>query len=210
MVGAGAPAPAAGFSAMVGAGADGRGGPAIGGGGGAGAGGGSVGEGGRTGEAPGTVAAGEAGGASAALRVTRTVSFFNGTLDVCLDGAGDCLSFSLMRARCCGWVGRSKPSLPGCVNPSIENNFVSPEKSPGSRIWLGAARRGRRQCGFMGLCRHVPCNSPSSKRSVTRMETSKDCGESSWRLSALVCHQRRLLKSPMMSTVGMPARFSGV
>jgi hypothetical protein len=44
-----------------------------------------------------------AGGASAALRVTRTVSFFKGTLDVCFDGTldvcfdGVLFSLSLMR-----------------------------------------------------------------------------------------------------------------
>jgi hypothetical protein len=43
----------------------------------------------------GSVADGMAGGASAALRVTRTVSFFKGTLEVCLDGA--LFSLSLMR-----------------------------------------------------------------------------------------------------------------
>jgi hypothetical protein len=51
----------------------------------------------------GSVAEGMAGGASAAFRVTRTVSFFKGTLEVCLDGTldvcldGVLLSFSLMR-----------------------------------------------------------------------------------------------------------------
>jgi hypothetical protein len=52
--------------------------------------GGAVGVGGRTvgatGGATGIAEEGDAGGASAALRVTRTVSFFNGMLDVCLDG----------------------------------------------------------------------------------------------------------------------------
>jgi hypothetical protein len=42
------------------------------------------------------VAEGTAGGASAAFKVTRTVSFLSGTLDVCLVGAGDGLSFSLI------------------------------------------------------------------------------------------------------------------
>ncbi len=62
---------------MVGAGAGGRGGPPVGVGG-------APGTGGRTGGVIGTVAEGTAGGASAAFRVTRTVSFFRGTLDVCL------------------------------------------------------------------------------------------------------------------------------
>ena len=79
---------------MVGAGAAGRGGPprAVGVGG-------APGTGGRTGGAMGTVADGTAGGASAAFKVTRTVSFLRGTLDVCLDGDGGWFSFSLMRAR---------------------------------------------------------------------------------------------------------------
>lgn len=54
--------------------------------------------GGLTGGASGTVAEGTAGGASAAFNVTRTVSFLRGTLEVCLDGLGDGLSFSLMLA----------------------------------------------------------------------------------------------------------------
>ncbi len=92
MVGAGdmVGAPAA-RSGMVGAGAGGRGAPP------AVAVGGPPGTGGRTGGAIGTVAEGTAGGASAAFKVTRTVSFFRGTLDVCLDGAGGWFSFSLMR-----------------------------------------------------------------------------------------------------------------
>ena len=89
IVGAGARAGApAARSGIVGAG--GLGGPPV-------AVGGAVGTGGLTGGAMGTVADGTAGGASAALRVTRTVSFFRGTLDVCLDGAGGWFSFSLMR-----------------------------------------------------------------------------------------------------------------
>ncbi len=77
---------------IVGAGAGGRGGPPVGVGG-------APGTGGLTGGAIGTVAEGTAGGASAAFKVTRTVSFFRGTLDVCLDGAGGWLSFSLMRSQ---------------------------------------------------------------------------------------------------------------
>ena len=79
---------------MVGAGAVGRGAPA-----GAVGVGGPPGTGGLTGGAIGTVAEGTAGGASAAFKVTRTVSFFRGTLDVCLDGDGGWFSLSLMRAR---------------------------------------------------------------------------------------------------------------
>jgi len=59
--------------------------------------GGPPGIGGLTGGAMGTVAEGTEGGASAAFRVTRTVSFFKGTLDVCLEGAGGRFSLSLMR-----------------------------------------------------------------------------------------------------------------
>lgn len=79
---------------MVGAGEGGRGAPP-----GTVAVGGPPGIGGLTGGAIGTVADGTAGGASAAFKVTRTVSFLRGTLDVCLDGAGGWFSFSLMRAQ---------------------------------------------------------------------------------------------------------------
>ena len=83
IVGAGAivGAPAA-RRGTVGAGADGRGSPLVGVGG-------APGTGGRTGGAICTVADGTDGGASAAFKVTRTVSFLRGTLDVCLDGADD-------------------------------------------------------------------------------------------------------------------------
>jgi hypothetical protein len=95
-VGAGAKVGApAGRSGIVGAG--GRGGPPVAVGGPPVGVGGAVGMGGLTGGAIGTVADGTAGGASAAFRVTLTVSFFRGTLDVCLDGAGGWFSFSLMR-----------------------------------------------------------------------------------------------------------------
>lgn len=80
-------------SGIVGAGAVGRGGPAI----GAVAIGGALGVGGRTGGAAGTVAEGTAGGASAAFKVTRTVSFFKGTLEVNREGDGGGPSFSPMR-----------------------------------------------------------------------------------------------------------------
>lgn len=51
-----------------------------------------------TGGAPeaGSVAEGADGGESAAFKVTRTVSFFKGTLEVCLEGV--LLSLSLMRS----------------------------------------------------------------------------------------------------------------
>ena len=102
MVGAGdiVGAPAA-RRGMVGAGAGGRGGPPVGVGG-------APGTGGLTGGAIDTVADGTEGGASAAFKVTRTVSFLRGTLDVCLlrgmlpvclDGAGGWLSFSLMHSQ---------------------------------------------------------------------------------------------------------------
>ena len=87
MVGAGdagaAGAPAV-RSGIVGAGAGGRGAPP----GAVGVGGAPPGTGGRTGAVIGTVAEGTAGGASAAFNVTRTVSFFRGTLEVCWDGSG--------------------------------------------------------------------------------------------------------------------------
>lgn len=86
---AGAPAVRRG---TVGAGADGRGGPLDGVGG-------APGTGGRTGGAICTVAEGTDGGTSDAFRVTRTVSFLSGTLDVCLDGADGGYSFSLMRMK---------------------------------------------------------------------------------------------------------------
>ncbi|MEP4049413.1 MAG: hypothetical protein ABJN80_11250, partial [Luteolibacter sp.] len=50
--------------------------------------------GGLAGAVGGRFADGTAGGASAALSVTRTVSFFKGTLEVCLDGG--LFSFSLI------------------------------------------------------------------------------------------------------------------
>ena len=81
-------------SGMVGAGAGGRGAPP-----GVVAVGGPPGIGGLTGGAIGTLADGTAGGASAAFRVTRTVSFLRGTLDVCFDGAGGWFSLSLMRSQ---------------------------------------------------------------------------------------------------------------
>lgn len=108
MVGAGAEAaPMAGFNAMVGAGAVGRGGGAVGAGG----------AGGLTGGAPGTVAPGDAGGASAALRTTRTVSFFKGTLEVCFFGAENWLSFSFIRARVYRTGGRSETDFSDPVKP---------------------------------------------------------------------------------------------
>lgn len=103
MVGAGFGTPAAGavLRGMVAAGA-GRGAPPTAGAVGAGGAvrtvgaGGAVGVGGRTAGAVDAPAPGEAGGASAAFRVTRTVSFFSGMLEVCFDGVG---SFSLIRSR---------------------------------------------------------------------------------------------------------------
>lgn len=94
IVGAGdTPLLPAGRSAIVGAGAVGVGGAP-------GTGGRTVGATeGRADGASGTVAEGTAGGASAAFNVTRTVSFFSGTLEVCLDGTGGWLSFSVMCAR---------------------------------------------------------------------------------------------------------------
>lgn len=101
---------------MVGAGAGGRGGPPVGDGG-------AVGTGGLTGGAIGTVADGTAGGASAAFKVTRTVSFFKGTLDVCLDGAGGRFSFSLMRSQGLRPRRWSKTIRISSVKPPTRNFF---------------------------------------------------------------------------------------
>ena len=79
--------------------------------------------GGLTGGAIGTVADGTAGGASAAFRVTLTVSFFRGTLDVCLDGAG-WFSFSLMRDRRWGLDGLLRRSGRGLSNPHLKFHHV--------------------------------------------------------------------------------------
>lgn len=116
----------AGRSGMVGAGAGARGGPPTVGAVGAGGGPARVAVGGRTtGAAAGDVGVGgattgaggpAAGGASAAFRVTRTVSFFRGTLDVCLDGAG-WFSFSLMRDGQWGLEGPTKTIRPQAVKP---------------------------------------------------------------------------------------------
>lgn len=112
IVGAGAMAVGApaGRRGIVGAGAGGRGGPPVGEGG-------AVGTGGLTGGVMGTVADGTAGGASAAFKVIRTVSFFKGTLDVCLDGAGGRFSFSLMRSKGLRPRGLSKPIRIWSVKP---------------------------------------------------------------------------------------------
>ncbi|RYD24268.1 MAG: hypothetical protein EOP88_00820 [Verrucomicrobiaceae bacterium] len=115
MVGAGAAAVGAPAvrRGMVGAGAGGRGAPPTVGAGGA------VGTGGLTGGAIGTVAEGTAGGASAALSVTRTVSFLSGTLDVCLDGAGGWFSFSLMRWGFVSLGNRVRQLAPPLSNPQL-------------------------------------------------------------------------------------------
>ena len=66
----------------------------------------------------GSVAEGTAGGASAAFKVTRTVSFFKGTLEVCLEGFF--FSLSLMRS---GFIasGKSKTSPSAPVKPASLN-----------------------------------------------------------------------------------------
>ena len=79
--------------------------------------GGAVGTGGLTGGAMGTVADGTAGGASAAFKVIRTVSFFRGTLDVCLDGAGGWFSLSLMRSEGFASLGVTKTTCRAPVKP---------------------------------------------------------------------------------------------
>lgn len=109
IVGAGAVDAPAGRSGIVGAGTGGRGAP--------------PGTGGRIGGASGTVEDGTAG-ASAAFKVTRTVSFFSGTLDVCLDGVGGWFSFSLMRAQ--GFSiknGESKATWPEAVKRGFPRFF---------------------------------------------------------------------------------------
>jgi len=78
------------------------------------------GTGGRTGGASGTLAVGTCG-ASAALSVTRTVSFLSGTLEVCLEGVGGWFSLSLIARwfglRCMG--SKASPS-PAVKPPSRE------------------------------------------------------------------------------------------
>jgi hypothetical protein len=128
--GAGALGAPAGRCAMVGAGADGRGGapPTVGAA--------MLGAGGAemlgVGGLGATGAPGAAGGASAALRVTRTVSFFSGMLEVCLeagidevargagigeDGRGGGISFSLMGRRFLDCeVGKGNQPAPGLSN----------------------------------------------------------------------------------------------
>jgi hypothetical protein len=65
-----------------------------------------------------TGAPGAAGGASEALRVTRTVSFFSGMVEVCLDGGieevglGGGISFSLIARRFFGLRGWEKQPAP--------------------------------------------------------------------------------------------------
>lgn len=56
-------------------------------------------------------AEGTAGGASDALIVTRTVSFFNGTLDVCFDGRLLPRSAELLELLFEGRIGRGSDSL---------------------------------------------------------------------------------------------------
>lgn len=133
MVGAGAPgatgAPAV-RRGIVGAGAGGRGAPP----GAVGVGGAPPGTGGRTGAAIGTVAEGTAGGASAAFKVTRTVSFFRGTLEVNWDGSGSWFSLSLMRARgfeCLTW--ESKKCWRARVKPPAREIFEMMQGSSGIR-----------------------------------------------------------------------------
>lgn len=109
IVGAGAVGAPVGRSGIVGAGPGGRGAP--------------PGTGGRFGGASGTVEDGTAG-ASAAFKVTRTVSFFSGTLDVCLDGVGGWFSFSLMRAKGFSFeAAESKTSQPKAVKRGFPHFF---------------------------------------------------------------------------------------
>ena len=78
------------------------------------------GTGGPAGGAIGTVAD---GGASPTLRVTRTVSFFRGTLDVCEDGDGGRFSFSLMRLQVFLSLAASKTSSLASVKPPTLDFF---------------------------------------------------------------------------------------
>jgi hypothetical protein len=71
----------------------------------------------------GRLADGAAGGASAALSVTRTVSFFKGTLEVCLDGG--LFSFSLILGVFAKKEHKAIPPL-GVkhTSPDFSGNFV--------------------------------------------------------------------------------------
>ena len=84
----------------------------------------AVGTGGLTGGAIRTVADGTAGGASAAFKITRTVSFFRGTLDVCLDGTVGWSSFSLMRRLgSFSWRKQVRQVAPALSNTQRRNYF---------------------------------------------------------------------------------------
>jgi hypothetical protein len=98
----------------------------------------------------GATAGGGAIGASAAFRVTRTVSFFRGTEEVCLDGAGVTggfasglgLSESLMavagrvRTGASGSQIHFRQLFPVCQTPIFGFPRKS-EKFSGSRRWTG-------------------------------------------------------------------------
>lgn len=161
MVGAGAAgavgAPA-GRRGIVGAGAGGRGAAP----GAVGAGGAPPGTGGRTGAAIGTVAEGTAGGASAAFKVTRTVSFFRGTLVVCRDGSCGWFSLSLMRARgfeCLTWESKK------CWRPRVKlparEIFEMMQGSPGIRNRI--LPEPALSCGKM-VGWPIPAHTESTKR----------------------------------------------
>lgn len=126
-VGIGAPAiggaPAARSAAVGGgvAGVDGRG---------AGEGkvavGGKLGAGGLTGGAIGMAEDGMAGGLSEAFKVTRTVSFLSGTLEVCLDGGGSGGWFSLMHSQVYIFNGVSKKIFKSAVkHPARDFSEIS-------------------------------------------------------------------------------------
>ena len=72
---------------------------------------------------------GEADGASAALRVTRTVSFFSGTLEVCFEGF---LSLSLIRVLVGKFsLNRKKHLRPAHVKPpSCTRSAIFPGRIP--------------------------------------------------------------------------------
>jgi hypothetical protein len=96
-----------------------------------------------------TGAPGAAGGASDALRVTRTVSFFSGMDEVCLEagidevargagiveeGRGGGISFSLIAGRF--WVARLEKATSPL--PTCQTSISRPDQSAGSFFVSGA------------------------------------------------------------------------
>ena len=96
-----------------------------------------------------TGAPGAAGGASDALRVTRTVSFFSGMDEVCLEagidevargagiveeGRGGGISFSLIAGRF--WIARLEKATSPL--PTCQTSISRPDQSAGSFFVSGA------------------------------------------------------------------------